>query len=130
MRSAPNHQGAKRILIVQEDKTLCMSLKVLVETAGYEVMGTATSIAEMAMQMAIFPPDIAIVDQSGDGSVAFQAVAFLERQGVPFVFVGSRCTDRAMPPSLADVPRLGGRPWAGDVLDILAATLAAESSKS
>lgn len=121
--------SAKRVLLVEESGDVTAFVAALLDTAGYDIAGPVRSIDELQECLAEGPCAGAIVDQSGDGGVAFRAAAHLEKAGVPFLFVGSSCKDAAFPASFKDVTRLRGQISAPEMLKNVAVLTARDGER-
>ncbi|TGQ63501.1 MAG: response regulator [Mesorhizobium sp.] len=79
-------QGAKRVLILEDEPLVAMLLEDLLLEMGHEVVGSVAWISQamkLADQMDI---DFAILDINLGGAKSFPVAEILRRRGIPFVF--------------------------------------------
>ncbi|TGT91401.1 response regulator [Mesorhizobium sp. M8A.F.Ca.ET.161.01.1.1] len=79
-------QGAKRVLILEDEPLVAMLLEDLLVEMGHEVIGSVAWIGkamELAGQVDI---DFAILDINLGGAKSFPVAEILRRRGIPFVF--------------------------------------------
>lgn len=91
-----------RILIVEDDLLIALDVELMMEDAGYTVVGTATTKDEAVALAATHEPDLMIVDiRLSDGSRGPDAVARVRiRQEVAVIFASGNL-DPAMRAELA-----------------------------
>jgi DNA-binding response OmpR family regulator len=104
----------KRVLIVEDDALLLMSLQDMMSDFGCAVAGCAMAL-DPALQMARdLPIDIAVLDVNLAGELVTPVAELLAAKGVPFVFATGY--DSHIVPSLADRPRVA-KPYTGKQLE-------------
>jgi DNA-binding response OmpR family regulator len=101
--AAREPERAARLLVVEDEMLVALSLEDQLADAGYEVVGPAFSLDE-AMRLAESEPlDGAVLDINLAGEKAYPVADLLARRGVPFVYVtgfgqaGLRDADRGRP---------------------------------
>jgi DNA-binding response OmpR family regulator len=104
----------KRVLIIEDDALLLMSIQDMVSDFGCTVAGCAMAL-EPALQMARdLAVDIAVLDVNLGGRLVTPVAELLAAKGVPFVFATGY--DKHIVPSLADRPRVT-KPYTGQQLE-------------
>ena len=104
----------KRVLVVEDDALLLMSLQDMLADFGCAVAGCAMAL-EPALQMARdLPVDLAVLDVNLGGEMVTPVAEFLAGKGVPFVFATGY--DSHIVPSLIDRPRVA-KPYTGKQLE-------------
>jgi DNA-binding response OmpR family regulator len=104
----------KRVLVVEDDALLLMSLQDMLADFGCAVAGCAMAL-EPALQMARdLAIDIAVLDVNLGGELVTPVAELLAARGVPFVFATGY--DSHIVPSLADRPRVA-KPYTGKQLE-------------
>lgn len=77
-----------KVLIVEDEFMVAMTLKALIQRLGYEVVGIADDVASAKAQAEQNCPQLAFVDiQLAKGSSGLDAAAELTKQGVVCVFL-------------------------------------------
>lgn len=94
----------KRILIVEDEALIALSLEQLVSAAGGEVVGTAYSL-QRALDMAKRekPIDGALIDLNLAGESGKPVADLLKQLGVPFIFL-TGYGRKGLPAGYADLP--------------------------
>lgn len=77
------------ILIIEDESIIALHIQTLVEDAGHNVLGIATTHAEAMKQIAAQKPDIILADiHLADGSSGIDAVKeILENNTIPVIFI-------------------------------------------
>lgn len=79
-------QKARRILIVEDEFLVAMSLEDLLTEMGHQVVGLASRLSE-AMEFARESDfDFAVLDINIAGTQSFPVADILRERGIPFVF--------------------------------------------
>lgn len=93
-----------RVLIVEDEMLIAMSLQLIVEQAGFDCIGTARNMAEAVVLCATTPPDIATMDINLDGPESGLDVAahLYAEYGVTSLFMSAYSTLKDM--ALAETP--------------------------
>ncbi len=77
-----------KILIVEDEYLVAMSLKIILKTMGYDVVGVADDIASAISEAERTHPQLAFVDiQLTDGDSGLDAAAELHKRGVICIFL-------------------------------------------
>ncbi len=77
-----------KILLVEDEYFVASSLKFLLETMGYEVVGVADDIASAINEAERTHPQLAFVDiQLAQGDSGLDAAAELQKRGVICIFL-------------------------------------------
>lgn len=76
-----------RILIVEDEFTIALALKSLVDEAGYEVMGPVARVGKALNLINSLKPDLAILDASLGGESSEALANPLRQLGVPFIVI-------------------------------------------
>ena len=77
-----------RILIVEDEYLVATSLKYLLETMGYDVVGVADDVASAINEAGRTHPQMAFVDiQLAQGDSGLDAAAELQKRGVICIFL-------------------------------------------
>jgi DNA-binding NarL/FixJ family response regulator len=78
-----------KVLIVEDDRLIALSLAQVLVMAGYEVTGSASSVAEALTLAQRLPPDLAILDirLPGRGDGIFGAGLLRQSQNLPILFL-------------------------------------------
>jgi CheY-like chemotaxis protein len=86
----------RRVLIVEDEALVAMELRGLLEEAGYEIVGWASSAPAAVAESRRFAPDLVLMDitleEGGDGVAAADRIR--QELGIPSVFVSAN-SDRA-----------------------------------
>ena len=82
----------KRILIVEDEALIAMTLEAELIDAGSTVVGPAFDLPS-AIQLASEPLDAAVLDINLRGEKVFPAARVLRDRGVPIVFASANCDD-------------------------------------
>lgn len=106
MAGAELHSLAgKRILVVEDEYWLATEIAEALKDEGAKILGPVGSLAEAQRLLESDQPDCAVLDVNLRGEMAFPIAEQLQGAEVPFA-IASGYDERALPPSLADVPRL------------------------
>lgn len=77
-----------RILLVEDEYLVATSLKFVLETMGYEVVGVADNVASAVTEAERTRPNLAFVDiQLAQGDSGLDAAAELQKRGVICIFL-------------------------------------------
>ena len=77
-----------KILLVEDEYLVATSLKFLLETMGYEVVGVADDVASAINEAERTHPQLAFVDiQLAQGDSGLDAAAELQKRGVICIFL-------------------------------------------
>jgi DNA-binding response OmpR family regulator len=96
----------KRILIVEDDAVVALTLEIGVEDAGGRVVGPAFDLAT-AVRLAEQPLDAAVLDINLRGEKVFPAARKLRDRRVPILFASANLDEiDSLDGEFADCPRL------------------------
>jgi CheY-like chemotaxis protein len=122
-RSLTSNLQGKRVLIVEDDVLLLMSLQDMVTTFGCTIANSAMAVGP-ALQMARDPAlDLAILDINLCGKLVTPVAEMLASRGVPFIFASGY--DAQMVPSVGERPRVSKPYTSNQIRTALLAALAA-----
>lgn len=75
-----------RILVVEDEMTIALSVEDMLIELGHEVTGLAMGLSQALTLAESAAIDFAILDVNLDGQMSFPVAAVLERRKVPFIF--------------------------------------------
>jgi DNA-binding response OmpR family regulator len=84
--------SGKRILIVEDEAIIALTLEAEIMDAGAEVIGPAFDL-QSAVRFASQPLDAAVLDINLRGEKVFAAARVLRDRGVPMLFASANCDD-------------------------------------
>ena len=79
-----------RVLIVEDDPLLALDLEDTFEGAGYQVSGTAGTVAAGLELIERDPPEIATLDYQLGKETSERLAAVLQSLDIPFCFISGR----------------------------------------
>ncbi len=82
-----DQQHKRRVLIVEDEPIVSMSLEMILEIAGFEVAGVATTLQEALSKVDEPRFDVAVVDVNLRGAFSGPFAEALRKAGIPFVVV-------------------------------------------
>ena len=97
--------AGKRVLIVEDEAILAMSIEDMLSDLGCVVVGPALSLAQAQPLAAHEPLDAAVLDVNMGDAPSFGIADMLRRRSVPFCFSTGYGT-AGLPPEYAVVPVL------------------------
>ena len=104
---APFERGIKRILLVEDEFLVALSIKSMLENIGYEVIGPAASIEDAMRMLDHGSIDAAVLDINIVGGTSVPIARLLQVQSRPFVFVtGYQSPSHLIPNALKSITRL------------------------
>jgi CheY-like chemotaxis protein len=112
----------KRVLLVEDDVLLLMSLQDMVAGFGCSVADSAMAVAPALSLARDAPIDVAVLDVNLNGELVTPVAELLVARGVPFIFATGY--DARILPSLADRPRVAKPYSAEQIRDALLQALA------
>jgi CheY-like chemotaxis protein len=112
----------KRVLLVEDDVLLLMSLQDMVEGFGCSVADSAMAVAPALSLARDASIDVAVLDVNLNGELVTPVAELLVARGVPFIFATGY--DARILPSLADRPRVAKPYSAEQIRDALLQALA------
>jgi DNA-binding NarL/FixJ family response regulator len=113
------HPPLPRILLVEDNFLVAVSIKRMLEQCGCEVLGPIPTLEQGLSAAADEHLDGAVLDINIIGGTSAPVAAALRDRGCPFMFITGYGSPRILPESLMSIPRLS-KPIA---LEQLAATL-------
>lgn len=81
--------GARKLLIVEDEMILAMDLKLMVEDSGYHVAGIAGTGEDAVRKAAETKPDVVLMDIALDGDVdgVETSIIILKELEIPTIFI-------------------------------------------
>lgn len=101
---APHGGGGARVLLVEDQILIAMSLEAELKDAGYEVPGIAADVASALRMIAAEAPDLAVLDVNLGREDSLPVARALQALGVHFVFATGYGADFELPQEFAGVP--------------------------
>lgn len=95
----------RRILLVEDNYLIALSIQRLLLEWGCEVIGPAPSVHE-GMRLAGQPLDGAILDINIVGGTSMPVADLLQKRGCPVVFITGYGSPAGVPDSLAETKRI------------------------
>jgi DNA-binding NtrC family response regulator len=115
-----------RILVAEDDAVIAMDMEMLLQDAGYDVVGPVPSVAAALAVARGRALDAAVLDVNLRDGLVFPVADELERAGVPFILVTGHGLV-LVPPRYRARPFVG-KPYEREVfLDALSLALQAQS---
>ena len=105
----------RRVLIVEDEPIVSMSLEMILEMAGFEVAGVATTLQEALAKVEQPRFDVAVVDVNLRGVFSGPVAEALQKAGIPFVVVTGYDHERYRDKFPADT-RFLQKPYRGEAL--------------
>ncbi|MTE00033.1 GAF domain-containing protein [Paracoccus sp. YIM 132242] len=94
----------RRVLLVEDQTLIALSLEAELQDHGLEVSGRAASV-EAALEMIDHdPPDLAVLDVNLADETSLPVAERLRGRGIPFVFATGYGSDFDLPAGFSDVP--------------------------
>ena len=108
------HEGARRILIVEDEPLIAWALADMVRELGHEVLGPVATERAAVEETARLSPDVVLMDfrLAGGGSGLAAARRIRERKDLPIVFCTAYAEEPGLRAEMLAVPRaiLLGKP--------------------
>lgn len=101
---APGHGGGARVLLVEDQVLIAMSLEAELKDFGYEVPGIAADVATALRLIEAESPDLAVLDVNLGREDSLPVARVLQARGVHFVFATGYGADFELPEEFAGVP--------------------------
>ena len=79
--------AGKRVLVVEDEYLVALEVENVLLDAGCIVVGPFASVEEGLAAAKVEDVDIALLDVNVAGEMVFPVAHFLERAGIPFLFV-------------------------------------------
>jgi len=100
-------EPAARILVVEDNFAVAESLKLFLDSSGFNVTGVAGSLKAAHAAVTDGGFDVAVLDIRLGSEVVTSAAERLAELGVPIVFLSGYADADILPESLRSYPRLG-----------------------
>jgi two-component system, chemotaxis family, sensor kinase Cph1 len=105
----------RRILVVEDSAIVLMSLEMLINDLGWEIVGPATRLPK-ALELAKSEPlDAALLDVNLDGEMSWPVADILKTRGIPFSFTTGYGA-AMIPQQFSDVVAIG-KPFMDDDIE-------------
>jgi DNA-binding response OmpR family regulator len=108
---APNETT---LMVVEDEYLVATSIEMVLQGAGYAVVGPIPSLAEALEAVAGQPADLALLDVNLAGHRVYPVADALSSRQVPFIFL-TGCEGAELPSRFADTPILV-KPFAAGAL--------------
>lgn len=95
-----------RLLIVEDEPLIAMDLEEIFTSAGFEVVGTASSVEEAFEKIRTTQPEIVTLDLNLMGTRSYPVADCLLAEGIPFVFCTGYFGTERFPDRHKNVPVL------------------------
>lgn len=79
-------EGARRVLVVEDEVMIALMVEQMLAEIGYEVVGPGMRLREAVSLAETEAVDAAVLDVNLGGDRSFPVADVLRRRGVPFVF--------------------------------------------
>jgi two-component system, chemotaxis family, sensor kinase Cph1 len=96
----------RRALVAEDSAHILMSLEMLLEHSGVEIVGAAATVAAMRKLVETVAADIAILDVNLNGELVFPVVDLLIERGIPVIFTTGYAPEKIFPPRFLGLPAL------------------------
>ena len=103
--SAVTKLAGKRVLVVEDEAILAMSIEDMLSDLGCVVVGPALSLEQGQALAAYEPLDVAVLDVNMGDAPSFEIANVLRQRSVPFCFA-TGYGPAGLPPEYARVPVL------------------------
>lgn len=119
----------RSILVVEDEFLIAMSLKLILEEAGFDVVGPEYSVTAALEVLKHHRPAAGVLDVNLRGELAIPVARMFATMGVPFVISSAYAAQAAtFDTAFADVPMLGKPIREAELIDTLDNILAADMS--
>jgi DNA-binding response OmpR family regulator len=95
-----------RLIVVEDNFTIASSLKFLLETTSFDVVGMASNVPSALDLVATVPFDLALLDIDLHGERASPVADAICQRGRPVIFLSGYGETEVLPPHLRHLPRL------------------------
>ncbi|MFT4012203.1 MAG: HWE histidine kinase domain-containing protein [Paracoccus sp. (in: a-proteobacteria)] len=112
-------EGRRRVLLVEDQVLIAMSLEAELKDHGFDVTGIAPNVDAALELIRKDPPDLAVLDVNLRRETSLRVAEALLARGVHFVFATGYGADFDLPPEFARVPVVEKPYNVGDVLEKL-----------
>ncbi|MBA4789304.1 MAG: response regulator [Rhizobiales bacterium] len=107
--------SGKRILIVEDELLVALSLEESLRAQGGTVIGPAGTLAEARHLAQDVEADVAILDVNLRGEPVFEAAEILMERGIPLIFCSGMVGSAPLPPAFASARQVP-KPYTGAVI--------------
>ena len=111
----------RKILIVENEALIAFGYKTLLEEKGYEICGTARSVADALEMIEVVDMDAAMLDVDLKGQESEPVAAALAHLGVPFCVITGTLRSMIEGPNLLTAPTIAKMASDAEVLAALEA---------
>lgn len=98
--------GQMRILVVDDDAIIAMDTAEILQMAGHEVVGPATTVAQALDMIDEMPVDAAVLDIKLGHEMVWPVAQRLMERRAPFVFLSGFGSAYETPEALRQAPRI------------------------
>ncbi|WEF24216.1 HWE histidine kinase domain-containing protein [Paracoccus sp. S3-43] len=112
--------SGRRVLLVEDQTLIAMSLQAELEDHGLHVTGRAATVAAALALIQADPPDLAVLDVNLTAEDSLPVAETLRARTIPFVFATGYGRDIGLPEGFAEIPIVGKPYQIGDILQKLA----------
>ena len=95
-----------RLIVVEDNFTIANSLKFLLETTSYDVVGMASNVTSALDLVATVAFDLALLDIDLRGERASPVADAIRQRGKPLIFLSGYGEAEILPSHLRHLPRL------------------------
>jgi len=107
--------AGRRVLIVEDEVLVAMSVEDLLMDEGCVVLPSASTVAQAMVGIEQDQPDIVVLDRNLDGDRTTSVAEKLNGLGIPYLVLTGYVEGVADEPAMADAPCLQ-KPWNSQVL--------------
>jgi transcriptional regulator with GAF, ATPase, and Fis domain len=92
-----DRKSAFRILIVEDEFVVANDLRIILERAGYVVVGIASSFEEAHISIEQYAPDIVLLDIMLQGNkTGIDVAAILKTKNIPYIYLTANSNDTVL----------------------------------
>lgn len=124
-RASNAHSNSRSVLVVEDELFIALEIKTALRSAGFQVLGPASSVDHALELLRDTKPDAAVLDVDLGGERVTPVALQLKALGVPFVLASA-----ADPAALAQNPVLAEAPNLGKPTDMRELAKAIEASSA
>lgn len=97
---------ASRLLIVEDEIMVAMDMERTFQTAGYLIVGIASSLSAAFQILKRSPVDLAVLDVNLGGESVLPLAERLRSNGIPFLFLSGYARDHVLQTEFREFPCL------------------------
>ena len=105
----------RRVLVVEDSFLILITLEMLLEQHGIDIVGPASTVAEALALAETAATDIALLDVNLHGDMVFPVADRLIQRGIPIIFTTGYTAKEVLPPRYAGIPTIQ-KPYEGAAL--------------